>query len=138
MKLKTIVSVAALTMGCCGLAHAGVEYFPPERVECRLDTGLKLNCEGFNRQYLAEHVHTANFEHGQDKGFTFRSAVAYFTPDEKEWSILVTYKDIQNKEVILKSVNYTIKPDLRNGDWKRTKNEFYTCESSYMNCSLTK
>jgi hypothetical protein len=134
MKLKAVISVMMLGLGINGIAYAN--YIPPERLECSL-VGGKVNCEGFNRQYLTEHIYSANFEAGKEKILTFKSAVAYFTPNQTEWTVLVTYKDLQNKEVLLKTVNYSIKPDLKNGDWERVKNEFYTCGSGYMSCSLT-
>lgn len=133
MKLKVITS-AILALGLISVAHAS--YPPPERLECQLNGG-KLNCEGFDRQYLTEHIYSAVFTEGEGKVLTFKSAAAYFTPNQKEWTVLVTYKDLHNKDVLLKTVNYSIKPDLKNGDWKRVKNEFYTCDSGYMNCSLT-
>lgn len=135
MKLKVIISAIILALGST-VAAASVSYPPPERVECQLNGG-KLNCEGFDRQYLTEHIYSAVFVEGEGKVLTFKSAVAYFTPNQKDWTVLVTYKDLQNKEVLLKTVNYAIKPDLKNGDWKRVRNEFYTCGSGYMNCSLT-
>lgn len=134
MKLKTIMSMVAMTLGCSGLAVAGSEYFPPEHIQCRLSAVAKLNCDGFDRQYLTEHTHTADFTQAGDKNLNFSSAVAYM--DNDKWTVFVTYKDVKNKSVLLKTINYSIKPNISKQSWVNHKNEYYTCNTSYMACSM--
>ena len=136
MKLKTICAgIIGLTLGLGSIAYAATSYFVPEHVQCTLDSKNKLSCNDFNRNLLTEHTYTnADFENERNKLFSFFSAVAYFTP-EKEWSILFTYKDTKYKNVTLRTVNTSIKPDLKNGSWVKFKDEFYTCDAGYRSCT---
>lgn len=134
---RALGCVVALVLGVSGVAHAAGDYFPPERLHCTMDSLRKVTCEGFSKQYLVEDTYTVNFPVGKDVSLMFASGVAYFTPDEKEMSVFFTYKDGQNKTIKLKTVNTSIRPDLKNGAWKRFKDEFYTCDSGYMNCPIT-
>lgn len=129
--------VAALVLGMSGVVHAAGDYFPPERLHCSMDSLNKLTCDGFSRQYLVEDTYTVNLPAGKEVSLMFSSGVAYFTPDQNETSIFFTYKDNFNKTIKLKTVNTSIRPDLKNGEWKKLKNEFYTCDSGYMSCPIT-
>lgn len=138
MRVSRVVSYALLLLsGVSMSALAAGDYFPPERIHCHLNKAGTMNCDGFSRQYLQEDTHTANLPEGKDISFFFSSGVAYFTADESETSIFFTYRDPSGKFVKLKTVNNTIKPDTAAGAWKRYKDEYYTCNTSYMNCPIT-
>jgi len=134
MKLRSLcVSIAGLVFGLGSVAY-GANYFPPEHIQCKLVNGSQLSCNDFNRDYLKEHTYTANLKE-TDKLFSFHSAVAYFT-NQNEWSILMTYKDTEAKNVTLRTIRTSITPDLKNGAWKRYRDEFYTCDAGYMSCVI--
>ena len=52
-------------------------------------------------------------------------------------SEMYVYKDANGKSVKLKTINTSIKPDVKNGAWKQFKDEFYTCDTGYMSCPIT-
>jgi len=137
MKLKTIAGCAiALTMGLGSVvALAANDYYPPERLHCKTDAAGKLSCSDFNRKYLIEDTHTADFPAGKEIVFTFATGAAYFT-DQNEWSVFYTFKDSSSKNVKLKTTNYSIQPNLTNGAWKKNK-DIYTCTAGYMSCPIT-
>src|SRR5262245_42061031 len=114
MKLKAIVgSALAITLGLGSVAYAGgSDYFPPERINCKTNSVGRLNCSDFNRNYLVEDTYTADFPAGKDVVFNFNSGVAYHTPNESQWTVFFTYKDTHGKNVKLKTVNESIRPDL--------------------------
>ena len=136
MKLRTIcVSIIGLTLGLGSIAYGSESYFAPEHLQCRLDNN-KLSCNDFNRAHLIENTYTADFQNS-NKLFTFFSGVAYFTA-QNEWSIIFTYKDALAKNVTLRTVSTSIKPDLKSGAWVRYKDEFYTCTTGYRSCLFTR
>lgn len=136
MKLKSlIVSAVALTLGMGGVAFASGDYFPPERMHCKLDQAGKMVCSDFNRQYLTESTHTADLPPGKDLVFNFSSGTAYKT-NENEWAVFYTYKDPASKNVRIRTINTTIAPDMVNGNWTRYK-DIYTCTAGYMSCPIT-
>lgn len=138
MKIKhALTGLAALIVGFSGVAHAAGDYFPPERIHCTVTSANKLACEGFSKQYLMEDTYTVDFPAGKDISLYFKSGVAYLTSDNSEVSIFFTYKDVNDKMVKLKTVNTSIRPDLSNGAWKKSKQDFYTCDSGYMSCPIT-
>jgi hypothetical protein len=135
--MKTLASVIALTLGLTGIACAGNNYFPPERIDCRLSGGEQLNCDGFNRKYLLEDTYNADFPKGRDDTFHFYSAVAYFNSDQSEASVFYTYHNTSGKMVKLKTFNTSIRPDLTFNTWKKFKNDIYRCTAGYMQCPIT-
>lgn len=136
MKLKVIaLSLIVMTFGMSSVALSASDYYPPERIHCSVDNVGKLKCDDFNRKYLIEDTYTADFPNGQEV-LTFTSGVAYFTQQD-EWQIFYTYKDSDGKNVKLKSISYSIKPDTQNGAWKKFKEDFYNCTAGYMSCPIT-
>ena len=139
MKLRTIVvaTMAALTLGVVGASYAGVSsnYYPPERIHCGLDSN-KLNCEGFNRKYLTEDTHTADFG-TRDQSFSFTSGAAYFTPDKSEATVFFTYRNSHHKNVKFKTTATSIRPDFEYGNWTKVSDDLYVCKSGYMKCPIT-
>lgn len=136
MKLKTlIISTIAAALGISGMAFAANDYFPPERLHCSVDNVGKLTCSDFNRKYLVEDTYTADFPQGKQVLFMFSDGVAYFT-NQDEWQIFYTYKDTSGKNVKLKTTSYSIKPDIQNGKWIKFKEEYYSCNASYMSCPI--
>ena len=93
--------IIALTVGFSGVAFAGTNYFPPERIHCTLSPASKLSCSDFNRQYLTENTYTADLETGKEIVLNFASGVA-FTESANRWSVFYTYKTTNNKMVKLK------------------------------------
>lgn len=138
MKLKTIVvsTMAALTLSVVGISYAGASnYHPPERIHCTLDNN-KLNCEGFDRQYLTEDTHTADFT-SRSQYFSFSSGAAYFTPDMSEATVFYTYRNGYHKNVKVKSTSTNIRPDFKHGNWTKVSDDLYVCKSGYMKCPIT-
>ena len=141
MKLKTIIvgTITALSMGLVMTSFAGKQggnnYYPPERIHCSLDHD-KLNCEGFNHQYLVEDAYTADLN-GKDQVFAFASGSAYLTADQADSTVFFTYRNSHFKTVKIKSASAGIRPDLENGKWTKMNNDLYVCKSGYMNCPIT-
>ena len=135
MKLKAIVSVAALTFGLGSVAYAA-DYFPPERINCKLTQAGKLSCEGFNHQYLIEDVSSANLTR-KDEIFYFVSDAAFFTPNMSESTVYFTYKNADLKIVKIKSAATTIRPDFTTGSWQRIQDDLFICNAGYMHCPIT-
>lgn len=133
MKLKKIcagfLSLSLFSLANCVYAA----HFAPEHIQCELVSNA-LSCRDFDRQYLTEHTHTADFPGGQ-VFFSFASAIAYMDLDEK-WSVFFTYKDANQKNVTLKSINPTIKPVLSNGAWVKLRENTYSCDAGYRNCQF--
>lgn len=137
MKLKSIIGTAVvLTFGLGSIAAlAAGDYFPPERLHCKTDVAGKLTCSDFNRKYLVEDTHTANFPAGKDVVFAFASGAGYVDSDN-QWSVFYTFKEAGGKNVKLKSINTSIQPDLKVGAWKQIK-DLYSCTAGYMSCPIT-
>ena len=137
MKLKKIVvSCISIGLGLVSVAAlAATDYFPPERLLCKVDNASNLTCSDFNRKYLMEYTHTADFPAGKEIVFTFSSGTAYFT-SQHEWSVFFTYKNTTGKNIRLTSVNTTIHPNIDVGAWKKHP-DFYTCTAGYMSCPIT-
>lgn len=138
MKLKTIVAstISVLTIGLASVTSAYADiYYPPERIHCWINNH-KLTCEGFNHQFFAEDTYTADLT-SKDQLFSFKSAVAYFTPDQSQVSVFVTYHDSHHKMVKLKSTSTHIRPDLNNGQWTKMDEDLYLCRGGYMHCPVT-
>lgn len=135
MELKTFcVSLISLTLlGLVGSGYAG--NFAPEHIECKL-VADQLKCDDFNRQYLTEHTFTANFPDNQLVLFSFSSAVAYVTA-QREWSLFFTYKDVNQKNVTLKSIKSNSKPVFANGAWIKLRDDTYSCDAGYRSCQFT-
>lgn len=136
MSLKTIiVSAIAMSLGISSIAFAANDYFPPERIRCSVDNIGKLSCNDFNRKYLVEDTYTADFPSGQEVVFLFGTGVAYYDTQD-QWQVFYTYKDSTGKSVKLKSISYSIKPDIQTGAWIKYKDEFYNCTAGYMSCPI--
>ncbi len=137
MKLKQMIGCAiAITMGLGSIAAiASSDYYPPERLHCRVDNAGKLTCSDFNRKYLVEDTYTADFPAGKEIIFTFATGAAYSTP-QNEWAVFYTFKDTHSKMVKLRTTNTDIQPSLKNGAWKKNK-DLYTCSAGYMSCGIT-
>ena len=137
MKLKSILVglVTVLGLSTIALSQAANSYYPPERINCNL-VGSKVSCEGFNHQYLAEDTYTANFD-GKDQVFGFASGAAYYNSDRSEVSVFYTYTNANAKNVKLKTVSTTIRPDFENGNWTKVAEDVYVCKSGYMHCPIT-
>lgn len=136
MILKNIIRGAViLALGVSGVAFAGDDYYPPERIHCQADNAGKMSCSDFNRQYLVEGTHTAQLPPGKDLVFNFSTGAAYKSSDS-EWVAFYTYRDSSGKNVRLRSVNTNIQPDLETGAWKIYK-DFYICTAGYMSCPIT-
>lgn len=133
MKLKMIITSAALAFGLSGVAFAN-DYYAPERLHCKLDAMGKLSCADFNRTYLIEHTYTAEFPSANVQTFSFATGVAYQTNDE--WVVFYTYKNTYGKNIVLKTTNTSMQPNMTTGAWKNYKN-IYTCEAGYMSCPIT-
>jgi hypothetical protein len=135
MNLKTICAgIIGLTLGLGSVAYGESHYFAPEHLQCRLDAHQKIACNEFNRNYLTEHTYTGNLQE-RSKLFTFYTGVAYVTQND-EWNIIFTYKDNESQNVTLRTINTSIKPDLKNGGWVRFKDEFYVCSEGYRSCMI--
>ena len=100
MKLNYVISLAALTIGLSSTAFAGLDYFPPERMNCKLDQANQLSCDGFSRQFLVEDSFAADFPNGKSQVVHFVSGAAYLTPTG-EASVFYTYNDNAGKMVKL-------------------------------------
>lgn len=137
MKLRTIITslTAALSLGAAISASAAISYYPPERIHCALKDS-KLACEGFNRQYLVEDTYTADLN-SEEKSFSFKSGIAYFTPDKSQASMFFTYRDHNHKLVKLKSASPNVRPDLKHGNWIKMDEDLYACKDGYMHCPIT-
>lgn len=141
MKLKNIIvsTITALSLGLSMASFAGYagvnNYYPPERIDCTLDNN-KLNCEGFNHQYLVEDTYTADLS-TKDQTFAFASGAAYFTPDKSEATVFFTYRNSHFKTVKIKSVTTGIRPDFENGSWTKVQDDLYVCKAGYMHCPIT-
>ncbi len=136
MKLRAIAVGAVVLMGLSGVVFAS-EFMPAERIHCMVNEVGKLSCE-INHEVLVEHTYTADMPVGKEVVFNFAGAVAYFANQKDgalDWSILYTYVDTKFKNVTLRTVNTTIKPNLQSGTWKRFKNEYYYCNQGYMSCT---
>jgi hypothetical protein len=136
MKLNSIfVCATAIAMGLVSVtAFATDNYYPPERLHCKADASGKLTCSDFNRKYLVEDTHTADFPAGKEVVLTFASGAAY--TDHNQWSVFYTFKDTHSKNMKLKSTSDSIQADLKNGAWKQLK-DLYTCTAGYMSCPIT-
>lgn len=137
MKNIVIASMLALSFGFCSAASALNSYSPPDQIICKLDAMNNLSCTDFNRNYLVEHTHTADFPNNQSQLFNFYSAVAYFTPDHTEYQVFYTYHNAANKNVQLMTTNKVMGPDLSHGNWKLYKDEFYNCQGGAGACAIT-
>lgn len=139
MNLKQmVIGACALTFGAFGIAHGQTfHYYPPERIHCMLDDSANLSCNAFDRQYLIEDITNAELKKGEGITFHFYSAVAFFTPNKQEASIFLTYHNHDQKIVKLKTTDFSLKPDLKNGTWKQVNEDIYVCDSGYMNCPIT-
>lgn len=140
MKLTTVMTtlmVAILTLGLTSIGYASSRYYPPERINCKLDSTEKLSCSCFNRHYLAEDATNANLEKDKYEIFHFISAAAYFTTNQDEVRVFFTYHNPQGKLVKLKTINNSIRPDFDNGNWKKLTDDVYTCDAAYMQCLVT-
>ena len=136
MKLKNlVVSMMSIALGIgSAAALAAGDYFPPERLHCKVDNSFNLTCSDFNRRYLIEYTRTADFPPGKDIILTFDHGTAY--ADQKEWSVFFTYADTKGKNVRLATVDTSIHPDFQNGAWKKNFDHF-RCTAGYMSCPIT-
>ncbi len=142
MKFTTLIpGLLAVTLGMSSVAYAkhGDVYYPPERINCSLSTSGQLSCGEFERSYLTEGRHTADFNPGQQQTFTFSSAAAYFTNNHQEARIFFTYSLSKDKVVRLETFDTSIMPDLASGSWKPLNNidDIYICNEGYMSCGIT-
>ena len=135
MKLNHVLGLTALTLGLSTTACAGLDYFPPERMNCKLDQTNQLICDGFNRQFLVEDAFSVDFPNGKSQVVHFVSGAAYVTP-VGEASIFYTYNDNAGKMVKLKTTTSKIQPDLA-FSWKQLNSDIYTCTAGYMQCPIT-
>jgi hypothetical protein len=140
VKMKALVGASLLFIAGLGnVAYASIEsYYPPERINCRLNEANRLTCDGFNREVLTEDTTTVDFPAGKDEMLGFHSAVAYFTPDHNQATLFFTYHNAKQKMVKLKTMDVAARPDMTNGSWKKFKDDIYTCHAGYMNCSFVK
>jgi hypothetical protein len=138
MRLKnSIVSAFALTLGLCGVAFAATDYFPPERINCKLNEVAQLSCEGFDRQYLSEDTYTVDFPPAKEMTLFFVKAVAYFDLRTNEASVFYTYNNSAHRMVKLKTINTQMRPDLTFQAWTKFMDNIYNCEAGYMQCPIT-
>lgn len=132
------MSTVAVTLGMVGIAHAQTyNYYPPERIHCMLNDTEALSCNEFDRQYLIEDATNADLKKNEGMTFHFFSAVAFFTPNKEESSIFFTYHNHLQKVVKLKTTDFSLKPDLKNGAWKQLNEDIYICDAGYMHCPIT-
>jgi len=132
MKLKALIGMVLFCLS--GVVFSAGGYFPPERMQCRLNDG-NLTCENFNRQYLREATYGIDLPSGRDFVFLFSSGTAYHS-EQNEWAIYYTYKEpISGKRIRIKTINTNISPDLVRGSWQGN-NDFYVCHAGYMSCSM--
>lgn len=139
MKFSHIAaSVLAVTLGMSSVAYAKNDpvYYPPERISCSLKADGQLTCGDFERNYLIEGTHTADFNQDQEQTFTFTSATAYTGYEVK---VIFGYVNAKNKKVVLETFDTSIQPDLASGSWKPLNNnhDIYTCNEGYKNCGIT-
>lgn len=137
MKLKNKFAAFVLLSGLSSLACAqSIAYYPPERIDCRLDNVQKLSCNNFNRQILVEDAYTADLQQGKDEAFYFNTAVAFYAPQDDEATIFFTFRNAKSKAVKLRTSVTYLRPDLENGSWRKLNSEIYTCDAGYMSCGV--
>lgn len=138
MRLATITaSIIALTLCLGSSAYATqVEFYPPERINCKLIGGDQFKCEGFDRQVLIEESTNADLQKGIEDTFYFVYALAYLTPDQSA-TVFFNYNDTKFKLVRLRTMSTIFHPDVSHGSWKKYEEGIYVCDESYMACSLT-
>lgn len=138
MRLATFAaSIVALTFGLGGLASASsAEFYPPERINCKLIGGNQFRCGGFDRSMLVEDSTNADLQKNTEDTFFFVYGVAYVAPNRTA-SVFFNYNDTRFKSVRLRTNSMYFHPDVRHGSWKRIKDRIYMCNDSYMACSLT-
>ncbi|MBX3708542.1 MAG: hypothetical protein KIT56_06390 [Gammaproteobacteria bacterium] len=136
MKLKTmVIGAVAIAFGLSGVAVAAGDYHPPERLHCKVNDAGNLSCFDFNRAYLVEATHTADLPPGKEVVFNFSTGTAFVT-SQNEWSVFYTYIDSSFKNVRIKTISTSIRPDVQVGAWKKTK-DYYSCTAGYMSCPIT-
>ena len=132
MKLKTLIGMVIFCFS--GVVFSAGSYFPPERIQCKLNHIGHLACENFDRQYLSEATYAVDLPVGKDFVFLFSSGTAYH--NENSWTIFYTYKEaMSGKRIHIKTINTSLSPDLVRGTWRMSK-DIYTCKSGYMSCSM--
>lgn len=139
MRLATIAStLVALTLGVGNSVWASqTEFYPPERIDCRLMNGDQIRCEGFDRQVLREHATNAELRRDIVDTFFFVSGLAYFTPGSSNATVFFSYNDSKSKLVQLITNDIILHPDASHGSWRKFSEGVYVCDESYMACSLT-
>lgn len=138
MKLKTIlVGAFALFISLNSVVYAGLNYYPPERINCELNYDGRVICYEFNRHYLVEDPSNNVLQLERNEAFHFVSATSYTTPDESANVVFFTYNNANNKTIKLKTIHWSITPDVKNGNWRKINEEIYVCDTGYMNCPIT-
>lgn len=113
------------------------EFYPPERIDCKLIGLDHFSCEGYDRRILGEDATNAELQRDQENTFFFVYALAYFQPNQPNATVYFNYNDSKLKTVRLKTTDVMLHPDVHNGSWKKLQEGVYACNESYMTCSLT-
>lgn len=142
MKMRNMMFgliMASLGLAVNSYAISPDTYLPPERILCKLTSMDKLSCLEFDRSYLTEVTDFTSQDVGREtyEVFHFVSAIAYYTPNQTEANVFITYKNSQAVPVRLTTVSTALHPDLSYGGWKKYNDEIYKCNAGYQRCPLT-